>query len=52
VTTLARSFGKSDRGALVAGKTSRTVLANPAMMILDPRYLNLMAFSLGWMDGL
>jgi hypothetical protein len=52
VTTSARSFGKSDSGALVAGKTSRTVLANPAMISVDPRFLSLIAFSLRWMDGL
>jgi len=42
---LRRSFGKTEIGALIAGKTNRATLANPARVNLNPKLLSVMLFS-------
>jgi hypothetical protein len=37
-------------GALIAGKTNNTVLANPTIANLNPKLLSFMAFLLRWLD--
>jgi len=41
-TILRASFGKTDIGALIAGKTNKTALANPARANLNPKLLGAM----------
>jgi hypothetical protein len=41
---LTSSFGKTAIGALIAGKTNKAELANPAMASLNPKALSLMVF--------
>ena len=40
-----RSFGKTEIGALIAGKTNKTALASPARVNLNPKLLGAMFFS-------
>jgi hypothetical protein len=42
---LARSLGKTEIGALIAGKINKAVLANAARVNLKPNLLSVMLFS-------
>jgi hypothetical protein len=42
---LRRSFGKTEIGALIAGKINKAALANPARVNLNPKLLSVMLFS-------
>ena len=43
------SFGKTEIGALIAGKTSKGMLARPTRINLNPE-LSVMSFSFRWFD--
>jgi hypothetical protein len=42
---LRRSFGKTEIGELIAGKTNKATLASPARVNLKPTLLTVMLFS-------
>ena len=50
-----RSFGKTEMGALIAGKTNKAALANPARITLDAKLFgdmlcSLLLFAFRWFD--
>jgi hypothetical protein len=54
-TILRRSFGKTEIGALIAGKTNKAALANPARITLDAKLFgdmlcSLLLFAFRWFD--
>jgi hypothetical protein len=44
-TMLRGSFGKTEIGALIAGKTNKATLASPARVNFKPTLLSVMLFS-------
>jgi len=48
---LRRSFGKTEIGALIAGKTNKAVLAKPARINLNPTLLSVMLCSFHRFDA-